>query len=40
MGKDHTLFALTEGQVTFRKGLKRRTYVHVTAAAAPAAKTE
>jgi large subunit ribosomal protein L27 len=40
MGKDHTLFALTEGQVTFRKGLKRRTYVHVTAAAAPTAKTE
>ena len=36
MGKDHTLFALTEGQVTFRKGLKRRTYVHVIAAAAPA----
>ena len=40
MGKDHTLFALTEGQVTFRKGLKRRTYVSVIAAAAPATKTE
>ena len=38
MGKDHTLFALTEGQVIFRKGFKRRTYVHVTAATAPAAK--
>jgi large subunit ribosomal protein L27 len=29
MGKDHTLFALTEGRVEFRKGLKRRTYVSV-----------
>lgn len=29
MGKDHTLFALTEGQVTFRKGLKGRTYISV-----------
>ncbi len=33
MGKDHTLFALTDGQVTFRKGLKRRTYISVVAAA-------
>ena len=39
MGKDHTLFALTDGQVTFRKGLKRRTYVSVMAAC-PSAKTE
>ena len=33
MGKDHTLFALADGQVTFRKGLKRRTYISVVAAA-------
>jgi large subunit ribosomal protein L27 len=36
MGKDHTLFALTDGQVAFRKGFKRRTYVAVIAATAPA----
>jgi large subunit ribosomal protein L27 len=29
MGKDHTLFALTEGAVTYRKGLKGRTFVSV-----------
>jgi large subunit ribosomal protein L27 len=29
MGKDHTLFALRNGKVEFRKGLKRRTYVSV-----------
>jgi large subunit ribosomal protein L27 len=29
MGRDHTLFALTEGQVTFRKGLKGRSFVSV-----------
>ena len=29
MGRDHTLFALTDGQVTFRKGLKGRTYISV-----------
>ncbi|MEM0936591.1 MAG: 50S ribosomal protein L27 [Pseudomonadota bacterium] len=28
-GKDHTLFALREGAVTFRKGLKGRTFVSV-----------
>jgi large subunit ribosomal protein L27 len=38
MGKDHTLFALTDGQVAFRKGFKRRTYVAVIAAPASAAK--
>jgi len=31
MGKDHTLFALADGQVAFRQGFKRRTYVHVVA---------
>ena len=36
MGRDHTLFALTEGTVTFRKGLKGRTYISVQAAS-PAA---
>ena len=29
MGKDHTLFALTDGRVTFRKGLKGRTFISV-----------
>lgn len=29
MGSDHTLFALVEGRVTFRKGLKGRTFVSV-----------
>lgn len=29
MGKDHTLFALSNGVVKFRKGRKDRSYVHV-----------
>ncbi len=29
MGKDHTLFALTDGVVEFRKGRKDRSYVSV-----------
>ena len=29
MGKDHTIFAVAEGQVTFHKGLKNRTFVSV-----------
>jgi len=29
MGKDHTIFALTEGQVTFKPGRAGRTYVSV-----------
>ncbi|CAA9389511.1 MAG: LSU ribosomal protein L27p [uncultured Rubellimicrobium sp.] len=29
MGVDHTLFAVADGQVTFRKGLKGRTFVSV-----------
>lgn len=37
MGKDHTLFALTDGQVTFKKGLKGRTYISVMPANAVAA---
>jgi len=38
MGKDHTLFALTEGQVAFKSGFKRRTYVSVVNASNPATK--
>jgi large subunit ribosomal protein L27 len=37
MGKDHTLFAKMEGQVEFRTGFKRRTYVSVISANAPVA---
>ncbi|HEX7014432.1 MAG TPA: 50S ribosomal protein L27 [Cyclobacteriaceae bacterium] len=33
MGKDHTLFALTDGVVVFRKGRQNRSYVSVAAAA-------
>jgi large subunit ribosomal protein L27 len=29
MGKDHTIFAVTDGKVTFRTGLKGRTFVSV-----------
>ena len=29
MGRDHTIFAVTEGQVTFKKGLKGRTFISV-----------
>lgn len=29
MGRDHTIFAVAEGQVTFRKGLKGRTFISV-----------
>jgi len=29
MGKDHTIFATVEGQVTFHKGLKKRTFISV-----------
>ena len=36
MGKDHTLFAKCDGQVAFREGFKRRTYVSVVAASNPA----
>jgi large subunit ribosomal protein L27 len=28
-GKDHTLFALRDGKVTYRQGFKRRTYISV-----------
>ena len=29
IGKDHTLFALTDGMVNFKKGKKNRSYVSV-----------
>jgi len=29
MGKDHTIFATTEGKVKFHKGLKQRTFISV-----------
>lgn len=38
IGKDHTLFALTDGIVTFRDGKLGRKYVHVMPAAAGASK--
>ena len=38
MGKDHTLFALCDGQVAFKSGFKRRTYVSVINATNPATK--
>ena len=36
VGRDHTLFALTEGTVSFRKGLKGRTYISIQPAATAA----
>ena len=29
IGRDHTIFATTPGKVTFKKGLKKRSYIHV-----------
>jgi large subunit ribosomal protein L27 len=29
LGKDHTLFALADGKVVFKKGRQNRSYVHV-----------
>ena len=37
MGRDHTLFALADGHVSFRKGLKGRTYISVLPAGVEAA---
>ena len=31
MGKDHTLFALSDGLVQFKKGRQDRSYVHIEA---------
>ena len=33
MGKDHTIFAVAEGNVTFHKGMKGRTFISVLPAA-------
>lgn len=33
MGKDHTIFAVREGHVSFKKGLKGRTFISVLPAA-------
>jgi large subunit ribosomal protein L27 len=42
IGKDHTLFALVDGVVSFRTGLKERTFIQVVANSdeAPAAAAE
>ncbi len=32
MGKDHTLFALTDGIVEFKKGRQKRSFVHIQSA--------
>ncbi|MBA3324495.1 MAG: 50S ribosomal protein L27 [Rhodobacteraceae bacterium] len=36
LGRDHTIFAIAEGQVTFHKGFKGRTFVSVRPAATAA----
>ncbi len=36
IGKDHTLFALTDGKVEFKKGRKDRSFVSVIPVEAPA----
>jgi large subunit ribosomal protein L27 len=36
IGKDHTLFALTNGTVVFKKGRGQRSFVHVEPAASEA----
>lgn len=33
LGKDHTLFALVDGTVQFKKGRQQRSYVHIVPAA-------
>ena len=34
MGRDHTLFALIDGQVSFKQGFKKRTFVSIVPAEA------
>ncbi len=36
LGRDHTLFALTDGVINFRKGRDGKSFVHVLPAEAPA----
>ena len=41
IGRDHTLFALTEGRVAFRRSSKGRTYISIQPlGAGPAVRTE
>lgn len=40
IGKDHTLFALTDGVVKFQKGFKGRSFVHVVPISADAAPSD
>jgi large subunit ribosomal protein L27 len=40
IGKDHTLFALTDGVVKFKKGFKGRSFVHVLPISADAASAD
>jgi large subunit ribosomal protein L27 len=37
VGRDHTIFALVEGQVKFHSGLKGRTYISIEESEAPPA---
>ena len=37
IGKDHTLFALADGRVVFRRGFKGRSFVSIEPVAQPAA---
>jgi len=37
IGRDHTIFAVVEGRVTYRHGAKGRTYIDITTTAAGAA---
>ena len=37
LGKDHTLFALVDGTVQFKKGRMKRSYVHIIPAGQPVA---
>lgn len=40
LGKDHTLFALVDGTVQFKKGRQQRSYVHIVPAAQAAVVAE
>jgi large subunit ribosomal protein L27 len=40
IGKDHTLFALVDGTIVFKSGIKNRSFVHVAPAVAEAVAVE
>jgi len=40
IGKDHTLFALVDGTIVFKSGIKNRSFVHVAPAVAEAVVAE